>query len=835
MPKQQRKYLSFQAGEISPRFFGRSDTELYDKGLAVAENVIIDKRGGVFKRHGLEHIGRVNANKARLFVLQVSRVRFYTIVIFFDLLLVKGQMLIFAPGAKIAGDNLLLNGSFVEGSLNWNTAVTPISSQVLFTGNQARLRPEQDNLQLVANGNFQQQELGWIVREVPAASSVSFAVGSVTLLPRNLNVGDLAGIAQELVTGSPGEVHTVTLTGNYSQQVSLRIGTIEADGSYLDTVITVQSNDDPISFTPAASPFFITIDCEFPDVVSTLSNVSVIEVVSKTAAVSQEATVTAAITDQHVVIVGQQGVERLHVLIGTTDGDNDIAEFDSADHEIVGEFVPNNATFWVTVLADGDQIEEARINFIGTAEEAVAGALGILMDAPWNEGELDEIHMIEAPSGKTLYFTHPNVPVQKLIYDHAADTFVPLAEVIFTEPPPQWDGINHPSTGAHFQGRLWLAGTPGEQQTVWGSVSGSDEDFTVEADSDASSIEFTLQDFGRIEWMLGTKTLLIGAENSEHLVTSDGGVIVPSDFSIQRQSSFGSNHMRGIQVGEKVFYMTSDGRKLRSMAYEWQEDNWLSEDLTYVSEQITIGIGKFSAWAQNPDSLFILVLEDGTLGQLTYDRTAEAVAWSHATMPGMDIKDVGSGRADGVNVAVLAGQRVPGTIDLETNSANTEYLDSYVSVFDAGGTNIITGLEHLEGETVTPLVDGAVNPPVVVTGGQITTQDTGVRLFAGIPYNSKMVTLPPDITDGSIRSWKKRWNKVWALMFESNAPIINGVRPPDRTPSTPMNTPEPTRSGHFKTVNLGWDDFGQITIEEDLPVPMNVLAIYGEMGVESVG
>ncbi len=834
MSKLQRRNLSFQAGELSPRFFGRSDTEIYQKGLAIAENVFIDKRGGAFKRGGLEHIGQIDANSARMFTLQVSRTRYYTGVIFFDLILNKGQMLIIAPGAGVIGSNLLLNGNFASGGLNWNSAVEPVSSQVLFNSGFVELRPEQNNIELVVNGSFQQQGLNWIVREVPAASSVTFTVGECTLIPRG-TAGDIAGIAQQLTTNSAGGVHTITIVGNFgSNDVRVQVGVAEDDGTYLDTVVNDLSSGQSISFTPAASPFFITIDCISPEVFAALDSISVQEIVTKTSEVSQEATVIAAITDTHAVFVGQAGVERLHVLIGTTDGASDIAEFDSAAHEIVGTFVPNNATYWVTVLADGNQIESATVTFIGTAAEEEVGELGFLMDAPWTETQVDEIHVAEVPSGKTLYFTHPNVPVQKLLYDPLLDVFVPLEEVSFVNPPAQWDGTNHPATGTHFQGRLWLAGTPGEQQTIWGSVSGSAEDFTVTADSDSSSIEFTLQEFGRIEWMLGTKNLLIGAENGEHIIDSEAGVITPTDFKIQQQSSFGSNNMQGIQVGEKVFYLTPDGRKLRAMSYEWQEDNWLSQDLTFASEHIMQGIGKHSAWVQNPDALFALVLESGILAVLTYDRTAQTVAWTRLITPGMNIKDIATGRSNGINELALVGQRQAGKIDIETNSGSRQKLDSYASVFDAGGTNIITGLDHLEGKTVRPIVDGAVNPLEVVAGGQITTQQTGIQLFAGIPYTAKIVTLPPDIPDGQIRSWKKRWNKVWALMFESKAPIINGVRPPDRTPSTPMNTVEPDTSRHYKTVNLGWDDFGQVTIEEDLPVNMNVLAIYGEMGAESV-
>jgi len=834
VPKEYRKNISFQAGELSPRFLGRSDTDIYAKGLAIAENVTVDMRGGAFKRGGLQHVARLPGNNGRLFTLQVSRTRYYTIVIYYDLDLDKGQMLILAPGARVLGNNLLSNGNFSAAGASWTSLVEPISSRVVYGIGEAELLPEQDNPDAVVNGNFQQEGLNWIVREDPAASVVSFSVGQCSMVPRGV-AGDFAGISQEL-TGTPNASYNLIINGDFGGETIIKMGTAEGDGTYLDTTITNLSSGDQFPFTPTASPFWVTIDCVSTEgVYATLDSVEVKEQITKTAAISQMATVTAAITDLHLVTIAQAGVERLSVLIGTTAGASDIAAFESSAQEITETFVPNSATYWVTVLADGDNIEKASINLVGTAAEGDVDPLGIRMDAPWNEAQVDEIHQIQVPSGKTIYFTHPNVPTQKLIYDHALDVFVPLQAVSFLNPPAQWTGINHPSTGCHFQGRLWLGGTPDQGQTVWASKSGSPEDFTVDDPiTDASALEFTLQEFGRIEWMLGTKNVLIGADNGEHIITSAGGIITSQDFQIDQQSSYGSNNMQALQVGEKVFYLTPDGRKLRAMAYEWQENNWISTDLTFASEHITAGIGKHSCWAQNPESIFLLELEDGTLASLTYDRTAETNAWTRLIAPGMQIKDIATGRRDGVNEIVAMGQRYPSTIDVETNSANKQKLDSYVSVFDPIGTNIITGLDHLEGETVRPMVDGAVNPLVVVTGGQVTTQQAGFQLYAGIPYTATIKTLPPDIPQSQIRSWKKRWNKVWALMYESKAPIINGTRPPARTPSTPMDTVEPDISGHYKTINLGWDDFGQITISEDLPVNMNVLAIYGEMGTETL-
>ncbi|RLC98184.1 MAG: hypothetical protein DRI46_11775, partial [Chloroflexi bacterium] len=360
MAKLQRKNLSFQAGELSPRFFGRSDTEIYAKGLAVAENVYIDKRGGAFKRGGLEHVAQIDANNARVFTLQTSRVQYYTVVVFYDLILGKGQMLIVAPGASLLGSNLLLNGNFSSGELNWNSAIEPISSQVLFNIGEVTLRPEQGEPQLVDNGNFQQQDLEWTVRESHAQSQVTFTVGSCTMIPRTTN-GEYAGIAQELTTATPGDLHSIAVTGEFgSNEVSVRIGNAEGDTTYFDGVVNGLNSGQAIEFTPAASPFWITVECIFPNSNAVISNISVLEKITKTAAISQEATVVAAITDTHLVIIGQASVQRIHVLIGTTDGASDILAIDSSDHEIIATFVPNNATYWVTVLADGDEIVEAK-------------------------------------------------------------------------------------------------------------------------------------------------------------------------------------------------------------------------------------------------------------------------------------------------------------------------------------------------------------------------------------------------------------------------------------------------------------------------------------------
>ena len=832
MAKHHRKELSFQAGEISPRFFGRSDTEVYDKGLELAENVIIDTHGGVYKRKGFQHLKRFAAENARIYTLQATRQRFYTIVI------LDGVTWVIAPGANILEDNLVLNSNFEDGSLNWGELVSGAGSLIDFDTGSAELNPVDSDKQLTANSSFLLSENGWTTYKDHNNSTVIFDTGNVTVIPR-ANTGAYAGVAQQVSEATVGEINELTVDfDSFGGQVRVQIGNAVGDGTYEDVLMDVSGT---ISFTAAITNYWVTVSSEYPNTGAQIDRVDAVEIINKYAAITQELTVTATPTDNHVISVDQSGNEPLHVLIGTTEGASDIAEFHSNAHSIYGSFIPNAPTYWVTVLADGDETRRAFVTFVASAASVVGNPDGIEMPGtPWTEDQLGDIHMVEVPDGKTMYFLHPNVPPQKLSYDPSSDTFVPMAEVVFTSPPTQWGGTNQPATGCHFQGRLWLGATPDERQTFWGSMSGIPEDFSYDDGAteplitDAHAIELTLQEFGRIEWMLGTKNLILGAEHGEHIVTAAGGVITPNDFQIEQQSNFGSNNMQGQQVGEKVFYLTPDGRKLRAMAYDFNEDNWLSQDITFASEHMTEGIGKFSAWIQHPTSTFAIVMDNGRIAALTYDRSSDTLGWSHIFIRDTDIIDVATARTNGINATVVIVQREPGFIELEVINLDSQYLDGYVSVFNAGGTNVITGLEHLEGMFVRPIVDGAVDPIKLVEGGQITTDRTGVELHAGLPYSGKIKTLPPDVPASEIRSWKKRWNKIWVQLLDSKQPLINGKRPPDRTPSSPMDLSEPARTGHMMVVNLGWDEMGQVTIEQDLPVPMFVLAIYGQMNAESL-
>jgi hypothetical protein len=92
---------------------------------------------------------------------------------------------------------------------------------------------------------------------------------------------------------------------------------------------------------------------------------------------------------------------------------------------------------------------------------------------------------------------------------------------------------------------------------------------------------------------------------------------------------------------------------------------------------------------------------------------------------------------------------------------------------------------------------------------------------------------PGQTPQGSATAYK-RYSKAYAQIISSSKPLINGVRPADRTPSTPMDTREPALSGRFFAVKLGYEQQEVIDIQEPLPVDLQVAALFGEMDVETL-
>mgnify|MGYP003345655058 FL=1 len=95
------------------------------------------------------------------------------------------------------------------------------------------------------------------------------------------------------------------------------------------------------------------------------------------------------------------------------------------------------------------------------------------------------------------------------------------------------------------------------------------------------------------------------------------------------------------------------------------------------------------------------------------------------------------------------------------------FLDSSLT-YRGTAADTISGLEHLEGETVNALADGNVVEDLTVTNGEITLPFEAAVVHVGLPYTADLETLRLefDAGQGTMQGRKKQISKL-TLRLES--------------------------------------------------------------------
>ena len=162
-------------------------------------------------------------------------------------------------------------------------------------------------------------------------------------------------------------------------------------------------------------------------------------------------------------------------------------------------------------------------------------------------------------------------------------------------------------------------------------------------------------------------------------------------------------------------------------------------------------------------------------------------------------------------------------------------MDSCLSTTVNASSTTITGLDHLEGESVQILIGDAVYPNQIVTSGEISVSlspNTGYKsLEVGLGFVSQLKTMRVEAgaSAGTAQGRKKRYNEVMVRLHKTVGININGDQLPFRTSSTPMGQNIKEFTGDKRVINLGWDRDGQIIIKQEQPLPMTILGITGTL------
>ena len=424
----------------------------------------------------------------------------------------------------------------------------------------------------------------------------------------------------------------------------------------------------------------------------------------------------------------------------------------------------------------------------------------------------------------------------------------------------------YPSVVTFFEQRLVWAATTSRPQSMFFSVSAdyvnhapTDKDGLV---LDDSGFVYTIatDQVNTIRWMRAGKVLSVGTAGGEFIVSQgdQNSPLSPTNTRVVRQTTFGSAAVTPPQVGNSVLFLQRANRKVREYVYQYESDAYAAPDLSILSEHITEGGVTDMAYQQEPDSVVWLARSDGVLVGMTYERSQDVVGWHRHPIGGTDAKvesvavipNTTGSRDDlwaviqrtvnGVSVRYIEFM-TPGMPEVSVNTIPATYLDSMLT-YEGGGVTSVFGLEHLEGQTVSVLADGAAHPDRVVSSGSITLNGSYEVVHAGLPYTSTLQTMRIEAgaKDGTAQGKKKRVSRITYRLYDTlglkhgpSADRLDII--PFRSSADDMNEPPALFTGD-KEIEFprNWDTDGYIFLVQDQPLPFTVLAIMPELNTTKV-
>ena len=281
----------------------------------------------------------------------------------------------------------------------------------------------------------------------------------------------------------------------------------------------------------------------------------------------------------------------------------------------------------------------------------------------------------------------------------------------------------YPRAVAFYEERLYFAATPNQPQTIYGSVTADFENHEPGTEDDAAvNITIASDKVNVIKHLLPARFLQILTTSSEFTLSGGTGTtpVTPTNVNVLRETTFGSSDVRPLRAGNSTILIQKGQEKVKEITFDLDTDGLLGVDLSILADHLPRGGLTDMVWQQEPELILWFVHTDGGLIGLTYDRANGAIGWHDHDLGGTGIVEsitsIPSGAEDQVYASVqrtINGDTVRHieyltTIDFGDDVTDAFYVDSGLT-YDGSATTTISGLNHLEGETVTILADGAAH------------------------------------------------------------------------------------------------------------------------------
>lgn len=424
----------------------------------------------------------------------------------------------------------------------------------------------------------------------------------------------------------------------------------------------------------------------------------------------------------------------------------------------------------------------------------------------------------------------------------------------------------YPSSVVFFEDRLIWAGTASDPDTLFCSRTGRYEDHRI-TDEDDSAMVLTLNSgqVNAIQWMAAQSVLQIGTTGGEWASKEADTPLTPENVSsrIKQRSSYGSRSVMPAVVENVVIFAQRSGRKLRELTPPSSLDTSTEEapDLTLLAEDYTVGLVRELAFQSEPSRVLWTIMENGGLYGFTYEKAQQVTGWHRHPVGGTNtvVESIcviphPEGNKDQLWASI---RRTIGSVTRRYIEAldplwmpgdaiaDAFFVDSGLT-YDGSAATTISGLFHLEGQTVAVLADGLYVGTQTVSSGAITLSTAASKVQVGLPYTATVETLRIEAGggDGVAQGDTKRIGNVVVRIYQtgkglyvspSTFDLDNGVRTVEITQMEDFQVDQGVEilegtlyGGDTRPVPFpgGWEQKGRIALRHTTPIPCQISAIF---------
>lgn len=768
-------FPAFSGGEISPQMLGRSDTEIYRTSAQTIDNFIVQIQGGAMRRAGFKYIADAKAaTTTKLIPFYHSSGSEY-ILEFSNL-----KFRIFKDGAVVGGPT--------EVTTVFTTAQIPYLDYAQ-SGDNMYVTHEDHPPQSITRTS----DTAWNIADVEYECAPMFPIDDDTY-GRTEDLGNTTITVSTLSANTLGATATLTMSGalfsadDVGKFVRVKNFTADPVAEANASTTTTQTTAN-VTTTSGAS---VTVDT-----LNGVASASIPTVTTRLPAVT-----TSTRTTPYSTIVST--TSRTYAGAPATGAGGIINTL-------------NGVSAYMTAYGNGSVITTESVTVTGHETES------------WG---LLEITAYSSPTSVTVKVKRP------------------LSSTTFHS-TQQWQmsrfGTNtgYPKHVTFHEGRCFFGNTgAGYTNVMVGSKTNSITDFeNGEGDEGtltaATALDYILSEVEAIQWLQPSQRLVIGSSNGVFSISGTGDTgINPLQAPLFRKiTSSRCSTVKPIFLQGTTFFTHESSKKLGGIIFKRGEFSGFDfEDMTKFSGHLALdGIKEM---AVSGDIVWILD-NSGALKGVTYNEETKLIAWhKHSSTDTYNsIQSVESDlytaitRTNGQYIEIMSDSIQ------ELEKENVICVDSALT-YDSVPATIITGLSHLEGETVDILADGASHPTKVVSGGQITLNAAASVVQVGLPYTSTLKT--NEVVGGNRRGSSEarvsRIHEIGIKFLASNGAIVQAGDSPLLGVTFNVNQiygsgPDLFTGTKVQALNSGNTLNPTVTVTSSGALPISILGISADINI----